>query len=153
MTSDATRRRIVVALVLLWIVMLFAPVATLQMPGGRAAVIQGAQVFGQGWLGPLDLQFGWYANPLFAGVMFVFLKERGSASGISFVALGMMLLLPSLDAMLWRDVLLDEGGGRAPISNFHAGYYGWLAEMLGTSGLAIMMGLRRDRGRQHAEAE
>ena len=136
----------VVCLVLLWITTLAMPVATTRLGLAPATIMTGASIAGMGWLGPFDLQFGWYANPLFAAALYVVLNE-GSESGKSLIALGTLLLLPTASAMFWRSVLLDEGGGRARAVDFHAGYFLWLSVMLMAAGLAIWTGVERYNAR------
>lgn len=118
------QRRIGAALLLLWALSLALPVAVIR----EQDVWQGWMVLAFGFLGIFNWQFGWFANWVFlpatiAGMIWTHPSRRRR------VVVLFLLIPPVIGAMLWREVAYDDG--RHAIARFGAGYFVWIAAMLG----------------------
>lgn len=109
----------------LWALSLIMPVARAE-DGGTT---DGWTLFMIGWLGPLILEFGWFANPIFLLVMIVVSIGPGFTR-IGNCVLALLLLSFTADALFWDSVPSDAGD--YPIVERYVGYYAWLMSMGGT---------------------
>ena len=100
-----------------------------------------------GWLGLLDGMLAWLANPMLALAWIAIWFPR-----LRFVSLAcaVIALLFALSFLLHDDIMADEGGGRAAITEYHWGYWLWLgsiAAMVIGAAVAVsksMLGSSRD---------
>lgn len=116
----------------LWLISLFAPVASLD--GGKPQPGYGLLLFG--WLGPLMFQFGWYANPLLWVGWSMLASSGGSGSGAGLVGVG--LLVTGANAALWDEI--PTGNGSQKVTKVFFGYYLWLATVIGTGLTLVVLG-------------
>ncbi len=79
-----------------------------------------------GWMGMIDGKIAWYANPaLFAGWRITQrLETRPISLLYPLVSLGL-----SASFLAHDEIMVNEGGGRAPIVGYGAGYWLWLSSI------------------------
>lgn len=79
-----------------------------------------------GWLGMFDGIFAWLANPLLllAWTAIWFPRLRFAS-----FACALLALLFALSFLLHDDIMADEGGGRAAITEYSWGYWIWLSSI------------------------
>jgi hypothetical protein len=125
--SKLPKRRLLAGLwLLLWFLSLAAPVAN--TGHGKDQSWPGWSMLAIGWLGVLTAQFAWFANPIFfAGISHIF---TGYAGGMSRLAIFILLVPLSADALLWH-AIYGSAAGPVRILGFGPGYYLWLAAMAG----------------------
>lgn len=102
-----------------WVASLALPVAS---AGDRFGLrhLDGTDLLAEGWLGPLMLQFGWFANPLLLLLLGIGLSTRLTASWMlqgSSILMGLLVL----NTTFWSAVPDDAGNHR--ITARHAGYF------------------------------
>ncbi|WP_263264157.1 hypothetical protein [Pseudomonas sp. RIT-PI-S] len=110
---------------MLWFISLTLPVFI----DADSHVTYGAQLLAKGWLGPLILQFAWYANPLF---FLSLLRKQTSGGGVLSAVLALVL---SLNALTFGTGL----GGDSDVYGYGWGYFLWfmaLSLMLAAAGTA-----------------
>ena len=86
-----------------------------------------------GWLGPLQLQVAWYANPLILVAIVRRLTSRGRGWW------GLCALLVAIPSLLWVNATADTPGY---VCGHLAGFYLWLGS---SCLLAVADGLDRSR--------
>jgi hypothetical protein len=104
---------------LIWIASLALPVET---DCGSSYANQGYIILGFGWLGPFDLQFGWFANPFMLWVIGRLLFDRRPGIIPAIVGLGL-----ALTALAWKTTPRGDAPGNDTICAWHAGFYLWIA--------------------------
>ena len=126
------RRYVAIVLLGIWLISL---ACTAVVMGPKADnVFPGWMILLIGLLGPIALQFGWFANPLF--LLTVGLMAFTPAAVVwrrkvwRLVAAGLMVLL-AIDAATWRVMYGDSAP--APILGFGLGYYLWFIAMFGAA--------------------
>ena len=137
--SYPSRRRRLVALS--W---LAAWAASLPLPAAHVGnrVTYGFDVLMLGWLGPLMLHFGWFANLLLPLAMAAFLFGAApSRSGPQIV--GWLILLCGLNSLVWVDLYSD--GSTKPIELHGSGYYLWMLATIGGGAWLIALGRSQRR--------
>ena len=100
---------------------------SLFLPGilTRTQALHGIYILVNGWLGILQLQLAWYANPAYFLALLLLLLERPKAARIA-ATLAVVLGLTSFVAREWW---FHEGFG-TPITGFGSGLYVWLAALV-----------------------
>ena len=102
----------------------------------RDGTIHSLQIAAMGWLGPIQLQFAWYANPfLIAG--FVFVAQRKSRKAV-FSAIAAALLSLNTATLFWQGLLTNENGFFAKATSLGLGGYLWLAAIWAFLALAFL---------------
>jgi hypothetical protein len=114
-----SRKNIGIIALLIWIASLALPVET---DCGDPHAAQGYVVFSFGWLGPFDLQFGWFANPLMLWVIVRLLFNRRPGIIPAFGGLGL-----ALSALAWKTTPRGDAPGVDTICARHSGFYLWIA--------------------------
>ncbi len=114
-----SRRSIGVVSLLMWIAALALPVET---DCGVPHATQGYIILEGGWIGPLDLQFGWFANPFMLWVTGRLLFDRRPGVLPSLIGLGL-----ALSALAWKTTPRGDAPGRDTICAWHTGFYLWIA--------------------------
>lgn len=129
-----------------WIAALFMPAFEVHSWSG-GHVWMGHEVLAIGWMGPLDLHFGWYANLLLVPWLLVVPFKPGWATAIAVAA--MLLALTSFSVL--RGIMSDPG--RADFVAFHAGFFVWLVvfgiALLGSTvawRMRVLAGVDRAKG-------
>lgn len=135
----ADRRRSLAALGWLaaWAISLPLPAAYV---GDR--VTYGFDVLGLGWLGPLMLHFGWFANLVLPVAMAAFLFGAAPSRSWPQVA-GWMVLLCGLNSLAWFNIPDDSGAN--PITRYGIGYYLWMLATIGGGAWLIALGRSQRR--------
>ena len=118
------RRLIGAVLLALWGLALLLPVAVVT----KDDIWQGWMVLLFGGLAVLFGQFGWFANWIFLPATVIGMTGARPPRSLA-ITLIVLLALFTSDALLWRDVSYDNGSH--DIQRFGAGYYLWIAAMLG----------------------
>jgi hypothetical protein len=111
----------------LWAVSLLLPVAI--MGAAKDNVFPGWGILMMGWLGVLVLQFGWFANPVFVAALVLLATSKRRTGWATLVSVLLACLIA--DALTWHEMYGDNGS--VPIQAFGAGYYLWLATMIGAA--------------------
>lgn len=111
----------------LWGLSLLLPV--MAMGPAKQNVFPGWGILMIGWLGVLVFQFGWYANLAFLASIGLLLSSKRRTAWVLTAPAALMIL--TADALTWREMYGDNGSG--PIQSFAAGYYVWIAVMIGTA--------------------
>jgi hypothetical protein len=123
-----------IGLLILWAVTIALPVATIR---SCDSVVRntGVDILAAGWLGPLIGQFAWLANPLLLllGAFAFSGKLDGSGRGKIF---GAVLCLLVVNALFWSRWSV-EGCDHVQITDYHMGYWLWIATVATSGGLAI----------------
>ncbi|WP_143075027.1 hypothetical protein [Sphingobium sp. AP50] len=109
---------------MLWCLSLAVPAAGW---GKNPQIMPGWGILLFGWIGIASMQFGWLANVAFlwSGILNLRAKRPSGGTGMILFA---ALILPTLQALMWRDVSTDIG--RLPVT-VGPGYYIWIAAMFG----------------------
>jgi hypothetical protein len=93
---------------------------------GKDRLLHGWQIAEIGWLGPVDGQFGWFAN-LFMLWIIIRLMIRRPATLIS----GLMVLILALSSFSLHSTSLyssiETGGGQIALCERNTGFYFWIA--------------------------
>lgn len=87
--------------------------------------LAGYAVLGWGWLGPLAMNFAWFANP----VLWASWWGLGRGNVRRAFPLSVISLLVSLQSPFAKEWWFNEGSGTA-IERLGAGFYLWLAAIL-----------------------
>ena len=118
----ALSRVLSTAVALLFCLSLYCPVVVTDPPSAADPRWQGALLLAIGWLGPLNLQFAWFGNPLLGAM--VLSRSRW---------LSAPMLLCVVMALFWREL---PGDGPVSIVTHHRiGFYLWIAAV--TLGAAL----------------
>ncbi len=109
-------RRLTFIALILWM-------ASLALPGlvFYDRPLFGIEILILGWLGPLFLNFAWYANLFF---LYACLKLIGTRKNTSISIIIATLL--ATDAFWFRKLVLDEGGGASDLYGYGFGILAWL---------------------------
>jgi hypothetical protein len=111
-----TRRNVGIVALLMWIASLLLPVET---DCGSPYPSHGYNIFAIGWLGALDMQFGWFANLFMLWVMGRLLFDRRPGIIPAIIGLGLALSAPA-----WKDTPTDV---QTSVCERHSGFYLWIA--------------------------
>jgi hypothetical protein len=135
--ADGRRRLVALGWLAAWAASLPLPAAY-----NENGVTHGFDVLALGWLGPLMLHFGWFANLLLPVAMATFLF--GAAPSRSWPQLvGWMILLCGLNSLAWFNIPDDSGPN--PIERYGLGYYSWMLATIGGGGWLIALGWSQRR--------
>ena len=115
--GDRYRRIIGIVVFGAWLASLALPIET---ECGSSYIIPGYLVGLIGWLGPLDGQFGWYANLFMLWQVGRLLLGRHAGIIGSLIA-----LVLALNAFLWKTIPMDVG--RSTMCERQPGFYVWIA--------------------------
>lgn len=107
---------------MLWLSALPLPALTLYASNSH---LTGLQILGEGWLGPVVLNFAWFANISFL----VATKKLGLGEGSATISAAAALIL-ALDTFRFERVPTDEGGGSIAVYGYGWGAILWLASMV-----------------------
>jgi hypothetical protein len=131
--AQSRRRSLAAGLLLLWLVSLALPAVDTD-----TEVVRGWMILIIGWLGPLMLQFGCFANFLLPFAL-VLAARREPGQWVEII-LGAVLAILVVNAMFWRIIPNDDGNH--PIIAFRSGYFCWLAVMVASAFWLIVQGIR-----------
>lgn len=90
-----------------------------------ASHLTGLQILGEGWLGPLVLNFAWFANIFFL----VATKKLGLGESSATISAAASFIL-ALDTFQFERVPTDEGGSSVAVYGYGWGAILWLASMV-----------------------
>ena len=125
MTNRIERRIIGGVLMALWLLSLVVPAAG--WGRGAGAIGPGWSLLSIGWIGFLNMQFGWFANlPFLMSMPSAIGRDRPSQP--IFLLAAVAIVLPALQTLGWTEVQTDSG--RFPVV-IGPGYYLWLTALLG----------------------
>ena len=116
----------------MWVGSLLLPV---WRAGGRETMT-GSGILLAGCVG---MQPQWLGNPLM--ILVWALALWGVSSEFLMIPLALLLLIVFAGTAMTRKILLDEGGNIGAIERKFAGYYLWMAAVLGTALLAVGLAL------------
>ena len=119
------------AILLMWLVSLFLPVwrAREDMAGYNILLA-----------GCLGMQPAWLGNPLIIAVCL--LVVFGVTNALVMIPLALALVLVFVAAAATKQILVDEGGGKAVIERKFAGFYLWMAAVMGSTLLALYLAVQ-----------
>jgi hypothetical protein len=123
----------------LWLLSLALPA----VGGAAEPPAPGYEVLAVGIFGVLNLQFGWFANPLLLLALPVAMRPRPSQPLMLGLGLGIAVL--ALQAAGWNEMVTDTGRHGVTIG---PGFYVWLAAMFASAGWLFARALspRGDEG-------
>ena len=128
------------SMLIVWVVSLFLPVVTVAIVGGPQ-LYDGLWVLTSGFLGPMILQFGWFANLLIIPAAIVVWRGR-AADRKSRLWLGLAFLCLAFNTMFWGSIA--DAVRDYPIIAWHVGYFAWMAAIVGMGVLLISSSRQTD---------
>jgi hypothetical protein len=127
MANRVARRWIGGTIACLWLLSLILPAAG--WGNGPGAIGPGWSLLSIGWMGFLNMQFGWFANvPFLLSLPSAIGRDRPST--LSFLVAGVAIALPAIQTLGWTEVQTDSG--RFPVV-IGPGYYLWLTALFAQS--------------------
>ena len=125
----------IAALVLLalWVGSLLVPAVGGCAVGKPVSWTPGWEIGLVGFMGPLQLQFAWYANPAFI-VLTIFLFLLGRAN-LLMIILAVLTLALGATAFTWQDILTDSPTTR--LCWYGPGFWMWLLALFGLAAATI----------------
>ncbi|MEO6215656.1 MAG: hypothetical protein ABIO86_06475 [Sphingomonas sp.] len=127
MENRSARRWIGGTIACLWLLSLVLPAAG--WGSGPGAMGRGWSLLLIGWMGFINMQFGWFANVPFLLSMRAAI-DRDRPPTRAFLVAGVMIALPAIQTLGWTEVQTDSG--RFPVV-IGPGYYLWLTALFAQS--------------------
>jgi uncharacterized membrane protein len=109
----------------LWIASLFFIAITTYNPEHN---LTGLDILLSGWLGPLSLNFAWYANITYAFSLFLLLANKPPIKPP--IKLSIISAVLAFNAITFHKLPLNEGGGAAAIYGYGIGFVLWVLAIL-----------------------
>ena len=122
LTSNPWLRRAIVAVLIGLFWLSLSQDAVLVCAG---TPMRGSQIAQVGWMGPIALQFGWYANIGLAWTIPQLLSRRrisGWSAGVAILS-----LVVALTALGWQNIPSDVAYNSHTVCGFTTGFYLWIA--------------------------